>query len=247
LELQVAGANPGQYNNLNVGGNAALGGTLQLLSIGLHPEAGNRLTLVSAGGVVSGRFAQFLNPFTTGPSFNTVELVYGRNSVVLKFPNLTPPVLPVLVTIDFASFALTPNELAAGNLLNPVQLDPRAADMMSFLYNEPVTTLPGDFDKISPEGLTAFYEIGFSNSNIQRLTLEGRLDDIRSGSTGFSSNMKVNGATVNFEDRADADGKSSAKGVVEPVLQPGPQNRWGVWVTGFGDFVNVDIDGNANG
>ena len=42
------------------------------------------------------------------------------------------------------------------------------------------------------------------------------------------------------------DGKSS-KSVVEPVLQPGPENRWGVWVTGFGDFVNVDADGNAKG
>jgi len=94
--------------------------------------------------------------------------------------------------------------------------------------------------------LTAFDEITFSNANIQRLNLEGRLDDIRNGSNGFSSNMKVNGATVNLEEKDAVDGRSS-KGVVEPILQPGPQNRWGVWVTGFGDFVNVDADGNANG
>ncbi len=106
--------------------------------------------------------------------------------------------------------------------------------------------LPEDFGKISPDGLTTFYEISFSNANIQRLNLEGRLDDVRNGSNGFTSNMKVNGATVNLEDKAGADGKSS-KGVVEPILQPGPENRWGVWVTGFGDFVNVDGDGNAQG
>jgi outer membrane autotransporter protein len=58
--------------------------------------------------------------------------------------------------------------------------------------------------------------------------------------------MKVNGATVNVEPRTGADGKS-AKSVLEPVLQPGPENRWGVWVSGFGDFVNVDGDGNAQG
>jgi outer membrane autotransporter protein len=51
---------------------------------------------------------------------------------------------------------------------------------------------------------------------------------------------------VNLEDRADADGKSS-KAVGEPILQRAAENRWGVWVTGFGDFVNVDGDGNANG
>jgi hypothetical protein len=54
--------------------------------------------------------------------------------------------------------------------------------------------------------------------------------------------MKVNGASVN--DKAGPDGKT-CKAVMEPVLQHGPENRWGVWVTGFGDFVNVDGDGNA--
>ena len=58
LRLQVAGANPGQYDTLNVGGNAALGGTLQLISLGFQPKVGDQLTLVTTGGVISGRFAQ---------------------------------------------------------------------------------------------------------------------------------------------------------------------------------------------
>jgi outer membrane autotransporter protein len=76
------------------------------------------------------------------------------------------------------------------------------------------------------------------------LNLESRLDDLHNGSNGFSSNMKVNGATVN--DKAGPDGKTS-EAVMEPVLQHAPYNRWGVWVTGFGDFVNVDGDANAQG
>jgi fibronectin-binding autotransporter adhesin len=255
LVLQVAGTSPGQYDSLNVGGNATLGGTLQLISLGFQPRAGNQLTLVTTGGVVLGRFAQFLDPFATGPGFNTVDLVYGRNSVLLEFLNLTPPVpspIPppagaqVIVTINFASFALTPNELAAGNLVDQDELHPKAADLISFLAKQPVSNLPGNLEKISPGSLTAFYEISFSNANIQRLNLEGRLDDLRSGSTGFSSNMKLNGAAVNLEDKATVDGKSS-KSPLEQALQPGPENRWGVWVTGFGDFVNVDSDSNANG
>jgi outer membrane autotransporter protein len=125
-----------------------------------------------------------------------------------------------------------------------VQLDPKAARLVSFLNQEPFANLTNDLQKISPESLTAFYEITFSNANIQKLTLEGRLDDLHSGSSGFSSNMKVNGATIN--DTPNPDGKSS-KAVVEPVLQHTLENRWGVWVTGFGDFVNVDGDGNAKG
>jgi autotransporter-associated beta strand protein len=247
LQLQVAGANPGQYDSLNVSGNASLGGTLQLISLGFQPKAGNELTLVTTGGVVSGRFAQFVNPFATGPTFPTADLVYGRNSVLLEFLSLAVvPVSPVVVTTDFSSFAFTPNQSASASLLDAVQLDPRAANLISFLNTEPFSNLTNDLEKISPDGLTAFYEISFSNANIQKLNLESRLDDIHNGSNGFSSNMKVNGATVNLENGADADGKSS-KAVVEPVLQHAPENRWGVWVTGFGDFVDVDGDGNAQG
>ena len=126
-----------------------------------------------------------------------------------------------------------------------MQLDPRATNLISFLNKEPLANLPGDFDKISPDGLTAFYEISFSNANIQRLNLEGRLDDLRNGSNGFSSNMKVNGATVNLEDKATRTENLQRRRRTDSPA--GPENRWGVWVTGFGDYVNVDGDGNANG
>jgi outer membrane autotransporter protein len=244
LQLDIAGRATSQFDVLNVSGNAGLNGTLRLLNLGYQPQKGDKLQIVTTGGAVTGRFAQFQNPFTIGVGFNTVDLVYGRQSVTLEFLELNPPAPPVITTTDFASFAFTPNQSAAASLLDAVQLDPKATDLISFLNREPFANLPNDLQKISPDALTAFYEISFSNANIQRLNLEGRLDDLHSGSTGFSSNMKVNGATIN--DRPDPDGKSS-KAVVEPVLQNAPENRWGVWVTGFGDFVNVDGDGNGEG
>ena len=252
LQLQVAGPNPGQYDSLNVGGNARLGGTLQLLDLGFKPQGGNQLTLVTTGGVVSGQFGQFVNPYTSGPGFTSVELIYGLDSVLLRFLNSGPP---VVTTIDFSSFALTRNQRAAAGLLDAVQTDTRAANLISFFQKEPFANFPADFDKISPDSLTAFYEITFSNANIQRLNMEGRMDDIHYGSNGFNSNMKVNEPPSNPEGKYVVDGKSSkevvdgksSKSVVEPVLQRGPQNRWGVWVTGFGDFVNVDSDGNGRG
>jgi hypothetical protein len=80
-----------------------------------------------------------------------VELVYGSNSVLLRFVNFVPPAPPPVVPItDFASFALTPDQKAAANLLGAVQLDPRTANLISFLDKEPFANLPRDFDKISP-------------------------------------------------------------------------------------------------
>jgi outer membrane autotransporter protein len=117
---------------------------------------------------------------------------------------------------------------------------------MAYLYKQPFSSLPGDLAQISPDALTSFYEITFSNANIQRLNIEGRLDDLRAGSTGFSSNMNVSPPPVSPEGKGGVEGKSG-KSPVEQALQPAPENRWGIWMTGFGDFVNVDGDYNAHG
>ena len=218
-------------------GNASLNGTLRLLNSGYTPNVGDVVRLVQTGGLISGRFPTVANPFTTRPGLNTIDLKYGRNFVDLVFLNLiVPPIPPVI--IDFASFAQTPNQLAAASLLDAVQFNPGAADLMSFLIKEPFANLPSDFNKISPESLTAFYEISFSGANIQRLNLENRLADIRNGSGSES----VTGAPVYLEDKVD--GKSSKN---PPMLPPVREKRWDFWSTSFGDFVHVDSDFNARG
>src|SRR5260370_9522356 len=98
---------------------------------------------------------------------------------------------------------------AAASLLDPIQLDPKSAALMSYLYSQPTSRFPDDFAKISPEGLTAFYELSFSGANIQKLNLEGRLDDIRNGSNGFNYTVKMNGGSLlGPEGKTAVDGKS---------------------------------------
>ena len=73
--------------------------------LSFQPKAGSFLTLVTSAGVVTGRFAQFIDPFATGPGFTISGLVYEPNSVLLEFRTA-------------ASFALTPNQFAAASLLD---------------------------------------------------------------------------------------------------------------------------------
>jgi len=89
LQLTVDGPNAGQYDFLNVTGNASLNGTLALANGGYNPQANDKLTLVTTGGAVSGKFGAFSNPFAHRTGYNLVDLVYGRNSVVLEFLNQT--------------------------------------------------------------------------------------------------------------------------------------------------------------
>jgi fibronectin-binding autotransporter adhesin len=223
LQLQLAGANPGQYDTLAVTGNASLNGTLQLVSLGFQPKAGNQLTLVSTGASLAGEFAKVTNPFTPGPTFNTVEIIYEPTQVLLVFLNLsglpTPPNPP------------TPPPGTPGIPGTPAA---------------PIIPISISLAEVSPADLTAAYDIGFADALIGRLTLEDRLDAIRAGCTGFNSNIKLNGGTTISGGKEALDAKTSP-GTAESALTPGCENHWGVWVTGAGDFVSVDGDTNAKG
>ena len=99
----------------------------------------------------------------------------------------------------------------------------------------------------SPEELPAVFNVSVSLANIQSVNLARRMEDIRAGSSGFSAagfaidtrgrdfNMGLAGPT-------GPEGKSGP-----PVMQPRPDNRWGVWVTGLGEFTDVDSTSNAPG
>jgi hypothetical protein len=108
-----------------------------------------------------------------------LELVYQPNSVLLEFAS------------NFTAFGQTPNQLAVAKQLDKVAFDPREAQLLSFLQNEPIGNLAADFDKISPDSLSALYEISYSAANVQASNLENRFAEIRNGSTGFASSLNI--------------------------------------------------------
>jgi autotransporter-associated beta strand protein len=230
LQLRLGGSGPGQLDFLNVGGRASLDGTLQLLSVnGFQPKIGEQLTLVHAAGGVTGQFDNVLDPFS--PLF-VLDLIYQPNSVVLGFAS------------NFAAFAQTPNQQAVAAQLDKVASDPREAQLISFLLSEPTANIGADFEKISPDSLSAIYEISFSAASLQAANLENRFAEIRNGSTGFTSSLSLSNPPGGMVESKEG------KAVIEPgknVLTPSPENKWGVWISGSGDFVNVSGDGNGKG
>jgi YVTN family beta-propeller protein/autotransporter-associated beta strand protein len=228
LLLAIGGTGAGQHDSLNVNGHATLGGILQLVPTnGFVPKAGDQLSVVTAAGGISGEFANVVNGFSV---FRT-ELLYGSNSVILDF-----------LSALFTPFAKTPNQIAAANALDRASADPRESRLLSFLYQEPTIDLPADFDKIAPDELSSLYEISFSFANVQEANIENRLGDIRSGLTGFSSSLSLGRTPAPM-----LDGKNGKTIEKNPVLTPAADNRWGVFVTGNGDFVNVHGDSNSPG
>lgn len=93
------------------------------------------------------------------------------------------------------------------------------------------------------EQLTSMFEIGFSGANTQRSNLGNRMAQIRGGSTGLVSNVIAPPPTSLDKETLNPKGS-----VEQPsILQPGPQNPWGVWVNGWGNFVSLNNDGFRRG
>jgi autotransporter-associated beta strand protein len=236
LRIGVGGLTAGLHDLLAVSGHVTLGGTLQIVSLGnFSLQPGNEFVFLTANNGVSGTFSSVL----------TGTIVQG---VVVTLPDA------VLVQgkqgsfTEIPGFTLTPNEAAVGKALNSAIGDPRAAALITFLNSQPLANLPRDLALIAPTQITSINATAVSLGNIQLSNLEQRLGDIRAGSTGFSSSgFTLSGPTANlgqgFAGVTGPEGKGGSPGVFAPV----PNNRWGVFLTGLGEFTNVDSTSNAPG
>jgi fibronectin-binding autotransporter adhesin len=233
LRIEVAGLGEGEHDLLAVTGHASLAGTLQLIRVGdFNLQVGDQVTFLTANDGISGTFDTIENGFATA-TIVQAEVIILSNSVVIEGTQGS-----------FVDFACTPNTLAVARALDSTIGDSRAFELINSLNNVPLSELCNELERIAPEELAAVFNIGVSLANVQTANLLRRMDDIRAGSTGFSAaGFTINGSapssSAGFAGVTGPEGKAAP-----PVLAPVPENRWGVFVTGLGEFTN--IDGNAN-
>jgi outer membrane autotransporter protein len=223
LSLGIGGTRDRQYDHLQILGNASLSGTLNVSPLGnFHPVAGNAFEIIRAQGGRTGQFGLINDSLNNNPGLQRVD-VYAPNGVALVY-------LP-------AGVGPSPGPIPD---IIPIPLPPVDPD-------NPIP-VPEEIAILDPtaEELTSLYEISFSGANIQRFNLDERLTEIQRGSTGFSSNTSVYNSPTSYDGkRSVADEKSGKE--TPPIPQPTPQNRWGVWSTGWGDFVDVQGSNIAKG
>jgi autotransporter-associated beta strand protein len=236
LRIEVAGLGPSAHDLLAVGGHASLAGTLQLIRLGnFQLQVGDKIKFLTAPGGVSGTFSTIVNPFVSN-TLVLAEIIYLPTGVQLEGTQGS-----------FTEVACNPNTLAVAKALNSAVGDPRAAGLIEFLDTQPRSDLCPELELISPEELAAMFNIGVSLANIQSVNLERRMEDIRAGSTGFSARgFSIDGRVP--DSSPGLAGPSGPEGKSGPsVMQPTPQNRWGVFVTGLGEFTSVDDTSIAPG
>ena len=157
------------------------------------------------------------------------------------------------------TFCHNPNAAAVGAALDPLRDDPRMEavhdakgrtlfELLDFkLVGNPNELCDLLTDRIPAEEFTAAFTLGFSQANIQSDNLARRMEAIRAGSSGFSAtgftiNAGVGEFSMGLAGPTGPEGKSGPS-----MMQPTPQNRWGFFVTGIGEFTKVDDTSVAHG
>ena len=221
-------------------GRASLAGTLQLIRVGgFNLSPGDQVTFLTANNGVSGTFGTVQNDFVATGTVVKGEVRYLPNSVVLEATQGS--------FADPGIVGLSPTSVAVGNALDSAAGDPRAAALIGFLNNLPLSELPGAIAQIVPEEVTAVDAVGVSTANVQGTNLAQRMGEIHAGSSGFSSSgFSISGSGPSFSDGfAGVNGPAGKSG--ESVFAPIPDNRWGVFITGIGEFTNVSSTFEAPG
>ncbi len=249
LIIEVAGSKKGQADLLAVGGAANLNGNLRILRLGgAKLKVGDKVTFLTAGGGVNGKFANVSNPFGANGTIVKTGVVYHANSVALEAQQGS-----------FAKFAdghCEPNGLAVAKALDSIAGKNSQKKLINFLNGEPLGNLCSDFDKIAPEELASVFNIGISLANVQSMNLIRRMDDLQAGAAGFSaSGYAMNsGGGPSYSGELAANTGRTANGIGGPegkggkeMRAPQEDTRLGVFVTGVGEFTNIGNTANARG
>jgi autotransporter-associated beta strand protein len=257
LAIGVAGINGSQYDHVQVGGNASLNGTLAVSSLnGFRPVSGNAFEVLrTTNGTRTGNFALINDSLNNNPNLQRID-VYAPNAAALVYVAAGPVAVGPLTSGPTPVSPPTPLPPSPGPSPVPTPV-PSPAPLptpppIQEVISDPLPPVNPQKSLLSfllkvlnptAEQLTSLFEIPFSGANTQRFNLDNRFAEIQRGSTGFVSPLPTV-PTTGKETVFQKDGKTVSQ---PPVFQPGPQNRWGVWVNGWGDFVSVDNDNSAKG
>ena len=239
LRLEVAST--GVFDKLQIGGSATLGGTLTAVGVdGYAPKRGDVMTFLAATGGVNGEFADLDDAGIGNGTILEFDLHYEANQVSLA-----------VVQGSFAALPdLTPNQKAVAVALDSVAFHSEVPEFIDFLDEQQIGNLPRQFDQIAPEELTAVFSIATALANVQMTNLQRRLEDVRGGSTGFSGqHFALQGGTADFQGGLGLAGVTGKQGksFKEGPMVPAPENRWGFFAHGSGEFIDVENTGNSTG
>jgi outer membrane autotransporter protein len=254
IRMHLQGTTPGTYTQFDVTGTTTLtGGTVFVYDdsgvyvpsgIAIGNPTGDMQTIIQATGLRTGQFpsnAPFSRFFNA--RFNQ-NFLYHQGDTLL-YPTITYDTTNTYITWVQDSYAsvpgLTPNQIATAGGLDGFQFLNPGDDAVTYLNGQPIARLPGLYDLIAPDELTAIFQIGFHAAEIQAASLQQHLQQVR-------DSARRNSEARSEPTTADPTG-GSGKGVAEaaPAAPETYERRWNFFMEGLGGGANVSTTYNASG
>jgi len=252
IRMHLQGTAPGTFTQFNVTGTAALtGGTVFVyddsgLYVPSGASAGNptgdRQTIIQTTGGLTGQFA------SNAPSSRFFNAQFNQNFFyrqgdTLLYPTVTYDANNAYITWVQDPFnsvpGLTPNQIATGGGLNCLQsLNPGNA-AITYLNGQPISQLPALYDLIAPDELTAIFQIGFHASEIQALSIQQHLQQLRDGVRRDSGDLS--------RDTISSSANSGNNTGTSSTVTESYERRWNFFMEGLGGGANVSATSNASG
>ena len=240
FSAEVGGLNSGvNADLLTMGGTASLAGSIHVIRFdNFMPVPGDRVTVLHTDGgrggsefetVVPVGWLGLIQPFVDYPDDNTVDVVFELSATFVS-QAITRNQICVAENVDAAVDLVNSNE-AAHNLI-------------AILGSLPPDQLPEAFNLLGPEEFASIYEISFQHGIIEMGNYRQRMSDIRAGAIGY---CELGAApTPMVESRPDGktvlDGKTALPDKTVAPAETCPDQRWGMFASGYGQGVNVGDD-----
>ncbi len=250
--VNVGGTSPGVlHDQLRTTGTASTGGGIFALTQlnGYILAPGDKIHLIVAAAGVAGGTA--LGTVVPGSNVTGLE-AFSNNPLLVPTVNL----YPTTVTLEpmqgsFLALAgrlgFTPNQIRTAAALDSVaaaiNYKTGIFQELNFLDTQSLSTLPSNLDKIAPEELTAIPAASISLANVHSSNLLSHLDSLRSqSSTPSASTLAAAGSGPSY-----SGGMSGPTGARSKEIAPPTQDRWGMFLTGSGEWTRVGSTANAAG
>ncbi len=220
--LQIELASTSVFDQLIVSGDAALAGTLQVLSFGgFVPQFGQQFDFLQAGSI-SGEFDTIAVP--------NPEIFRGR---ILTDDGVgTLLIAPTSYTL----LAQTQNQFNVAQALDsyiPATSGDRETVSIA-LDLQSAAEYPVAFNAIAPSFYESLANVTLEQTNAQNQLIAQRLSAVRLGSRGFSA-VGIEAPLVNDKNGKNVMDAKDGKDILTPTVD----NKWGVWVQGNGIFSKV--------
>lgn len=232
--LEVNGTTPGtEHDQLQVTGNATLGGDLNLAFAGADPVNGQSYTFIEADNI-TGDFANVILDYDKAIIYETLI----TNAYIFNI---------IGIETDFASFAFNDPELTMiAQLIDDNFADAGILPTINALNLLADPELASAFEQINPDELTALSGMTFANARNAVYRLGNRLREVRKGATGFS--------TAGFN-LYDTNGQHIRQSLIAGSAIPastqsqpyGDANESAVSYFVSGSATMLDVDGDSDG